>query len=105
MARLGRREPERRVYRGTALNAKTGLLDHAPVVCFGGFAVGAPERLRHPHEILPLGFGDETREHEELAPVLPREPREMGAIGLDGTQNAQACAHLFVGQRRAGFAE
>jgi hypothetical protein len=103
--RLGRREPQRRVGRGSALNAQSGLLDDAAVVRFRRFAVGAPKRLRHPHEILPFGFRDESGEHDELAPLLLRQTREVRAIGLDGTQYAQAGTHLVLGQFRVRIGE
>ena len=66
---------------------------------FRGFALGAPERLGHSHEIVPFGFRDEARERQQLASLLASQAREMRAIGFDGTQHADASFDVVLGER------
>ena len=63
------------------------------------FALGAPERLGHPHELVPLRFRDQARERQQLAALLAREAREMRAVRLDGAQHTDASLDVVLGER------
>ena len=60
------------------------------------FALGAPERLGHPHELVPLRFRDQARERQQLAALLAREAREMRAVRLDGAQHTDASLDVVL---------
>ena len=63
-------EPERCIHLGAPLDAQSGLLDDLPVTFLRCLTLRAPKRLRHLHEIMPLGFGDQPRKRQKLAPLL-----------------------------------
>ena len=95
-------EPQGGVDRCAPLDAKPGLLDGAQVVRLHGFPVGAPKCLRHPHQILTLGFCDQAGEHDKLAPRLARQMCQVGTVGFDRTQHAQAGVHVRIGRWGGG---
>jgi len=101
----GRRrlEPQRRVDRRPPLQAQGSLVDEHSVVQPRRLALSASERFGHPHEIVPLGFGDEAREREQFAALLAREAREMSAVRLDCPKDANAGLDVIV--RKCGFRE
>jgi len=63
-------EPERGIYFGAALDAQARTLNDPPVVFLRDFALGTSKRLGHPRDIVALRFGDQAREHQQLAPLL-----------------------------------
>ena len=95
---LGRRrlEPQRRVDRRASLDAQCGLIDEHSVVRPRRFALGAPERLGHPHELVTLRFRDQARERQQLAALLAREARELRAVCLDGAQHTDASLDVVL---------
>ena len=89
-------EPQRREHRRAALNAQARLLDGLAVLLLRGFAFGAPEGLRHLHEIVALGLGDEAGESQQLAALFLRESGEVRAIRFDGAQYPQAGPQVVI---------
>ncbi len=84
-ASRGRRlEPQGRIDRCTPLSTQTRLLDDLAIVLLLGCTLGAPEGLRHPHQIVAFGLGDEAGECQQFATLLLSQSRQMRAIGLDG---------------------
>ena len=99
--RLRRFEPQRREDRRAALHAQARLLDGLAVMLLRGFAFGAAKGLRHPDEIVALGFCDEAGEGQQLAALLLREAREVRAIRFDRSQHPHASAQVVIGNVHA----
>ena len=99
---VGRRQPERRVVVGTALDAQPGALDGLPVLRLLRLALGAPERLGHAAQVVAIGLRDLAGERQQFAALRLRQPRELAAIGTDGLEHPQAGAQVFVAERGVG---
>ena len=97
-----RRQPQRRVGLGAALDPQARLLDREPVRGLGCVPLRAPERLRHLHEVVALRLRHEASQHDQLAPLLLRQPRHVGAVGLDRREHPEAGGELVVGESRIG---
>jgi hypothetical protein len=80
---LWRLEPERRIHRGTALDAQARLIDHLAVELLRGRALRTPKCPRHLHQVVPLRLRDEAGERQQFAALFLREPRKVRAISLD----------------------
>ena len=61
-----------------------------------GFPFGASKGLRHPDEIVALGFCDEPGEGEQLAALFLCEAREVRAIRFDRSQYPYACTQVVI---------
>ncbi len=96
--RLRRLEPQRRIHLRAPLNSQAGLVDGLAVGLLGRLTFRAPERLRHFHQVVPVGLCHEAGQRRQLAALLLGEAGEEGAIGFDRTQNAHASAHVFIGK-------
>jgi hypothetical protein len=85
--------------RGLTLNALTRPVNGLAVPLLCRFTLGAPERLRHTHETVPLGFGHQACERQQLAALILRETGEVRTVGFDRAQHAHAGVHLIRSKR------
>ena len=95
---LRRLEPERCIHCGAALDAQPRRREHLPVMLLRGLALGASKRLRHLHQVVPLGFCDQAGERQQFAALFLREAGEVRAISLDRAQHAHAGTYIVVGE-------
>jgi hypothetical protein len=78
------------------LHTQSGLLDGLAIMFLRGFALRASKRLRHPDEVVALGFRDQPGQSKQLATLFLREARQVRAIRLDRSQDAHARPQVVI---------